>query len=249
MNLIFRALSTLILSFAIVSICQADISDFAQQITEANIYYQNKQYPMAAKTYEDLVNKGYKDGYLYYNLGNTYYRLGQMGPAILNYLRAKSLIPRDKDLEANLKSAYLETMDHLEGKQSNNIFLFWLDDFNQVETIQALVLSSLIFWITMIFQLFFKTGFWSIARSAMLCLLLLTAISAGAKHYWSANNLACVVLAKTIEVKSLPGSDSVTLYQLHEGAVLSVLETKDDWYKVELPDDKRGWVKKESVGI
>lgn len=245
----FLIISTLLLSLAFASVSIADNSDFATEITQANIHYSNKQYQDAAKAYEDILNKGYKNGYLYYNLGNAYYRLGTMGPAILNYLRAKFLIPRDKDLEANLKSASMETVDRLEEKPSKYIFISWLDDFNQLETIEAAVTTSILFWLTMIFRLFFSTDFWRLARNTMLCLMLVAIISAGAKHYLNTNYQTCVVLAKTVDVKSSPGMDSVSLYQLHEGAVASVLERKDDWYQIELPDDKKGWVKKDEIGI
>jgi tetratricopeptide (TPR) repeat protein len=245
----FQIISTLILTLAFASVCLADNTDFATEITQANIHYTNKQYQEAVKAYEELINKGYKSGHLYYNLGNAYYRLGRMGPAILNYLRAKPLIPRDKDLEANLKSSYMETIDHLEEKPSKNIFLFWLDDVNEIEAIEALVGASLLFWLTMAFQLFFKTGFCRLARNATLCLLLAAIISLGAKHYGTMNHQTCVVLANTVDVKSSPGADGVTLFQLHEGAVASIAERKDDWYQIELPDDKKGWIKKDSVGV
>jgi len=247
MKSIFQTLSILILLLVFASVCLADNNDFATEITQANIHYSNKQYQAAAKAYEDLIK--YNNGHLYYNLGNTYYRLGRMGPAILNYLRAKTLIPRDKDLEANLRSAYLETIDHLEEKPSMNIFLSWLDDFNQVETIVAVVATNLLFWLAMIFHLFFRTDFWRLARNTTLCLLLLTLISSGAKHYWNTNHLTGVVLANTVDVKSSPGADGVTLFQLHEGAVAAISERNDDWYQIELPDNKKGWVKKETIGI
>ena len=240
-------ISILILSLIFASPCLAGGNDFATQVTQANLHYQNKQYEEAAKAYEALIAEGYKNGHLYYNLGNAYYRLGQMGASILNYTRAKSLIPRDKDLEANLKSAYQETSDHLEGKES--ILLFWLDNFNQVEIVHALVVAGILFWLTMIARLFFRAAAWDIARNTTLCLLLFTTISAGAKYYWDTNNPTAVVLAKTIDVKSAPGADGITLFQLHEGAVASIAEEKDDWYKIELPDDKKGWVKKDALGI
>ena len=44
-----------------------------------------------------------ESGAVYYNLANSYFKDGQLGKAILNYERAKRLIPRDGDLGANYK--------------------------------------------------------------------------------------------------------------------------------------------------
>ncbi len=228
------------------SICLAAGEESTTQIVQANIHYQNKEYQAAAKIYEHLIDEGYKNGHLYYNLGNTYFRLGQMGPAILNYLKAKSLIPRDKDLDANLKTAYQETIDHLEAKQ--NDWLFWVEDFSRNELIQFLIITNLLFWLAMTGRLFFNTGFFDFARKTLLGLLILATVTVGARYYLDTHSLTGVVLEKTVDVKSNPVSDTITLFQLHEGAVADILEKKDNWYKIELPDDKRGWVRKEAIG-
>src|SRR4029077_19623718 len=45
---------------------------------------------------------GHESGPVYFNLGNAYFRAGNPGRAILNYERARRLMPRDPDLHANL---------------------------------------------------------------------------------------------------------------------------------------------------
>lgn len=221
--------------------------DVATEITQANIHYQNKQYNEAIKIYDRLLAGGYANGHLYYNLGNAHFRLGETGQAIYNYLQAKTLIPRDKDLDANLKSAFQETTDHLEEKNANNILFIWLSDFNLQESIQALAMINLIFWIALAGWIYFRTGFWDLARKTLLCLLVLAALTAVAKYHANTHSITGVVLAKTADIKSTPEPDNVTLFQLHEGAVVSIIEKKDDWYKIELPDEKKGWIKKEAL--
>ncbi len=240
---------TLLILFIARSTAWANNIDVATEITWANIHYQNKQYNEAINIYDRLVAEGYANGHLYYNLGNAHFRLGETGHAIYNYLKAKTLIPRDKDLDANLKSAFQETTDHLEEKHANNILFFWLNDFNFQESIQALVIINLIFWISLAGWIYFRTGFWDLARKTMLCLLILAAITAVAKYHANTRSIYGVVLAKTADIQSTPEPDNVTLFQLHEGAVVSITEKKDDWYKIELPDEKKGWIKKESIGI
>ena len=223
-------------------------SDPATEIIQGNINYHEKQYDSAVKIYERLIAEGYTNGHLYYNLGNAYFRLGQIGPDIHNYLKAKSLLPRDKDLDANLKSAFQETIDRLEGKQAGNIFLIWLENFNFLETLQILALANLLFWLSLTGWICFRSRLWDLGHKTTLALLILAITSASAKYYTETNNVSGVVLAKTADIKSTPEPDNVTLFQLHEGAVVSITGRKDDWYKIELPDDKKGWVKNASVG-
>ncbi len=68
------------------------------EVARANDLYSMNKYQEAADTYESIRIKGLNNGYLYYNLGNTYIRLGKTGPAILNYIRAYNFIPRDENL-------------------------------------------------------------------------------------------------------------------------------------------------------
>ena len=72
---------------------------------EANREFQGGRYATAAADYEKLLAAEGPRAAVYYNLGNCYQRLGQYGPAILAYERARLLTPRDPDLAANLALA------------------------------------------------------------------------------------------------------------------------------------------------
>ena len=52
-----------------------------------------------------IVERGHLNGHVFFNLGNTCIRLGELGRAILNYKKASVLLPRDGDLKANLQYA------------------------------------------------------------------------------------------------------------------------------------------------
>ena len=106
---------------------EAQEEDILLNISQANESYHEKDYPSAAKIFEDLIAQGQHNGYLYYNLGNTYMRLGKTGHAILNYLYAKTLLPRNENLDANLRYAISQTTDQLHPPQSGFLSgtLFW----------------------------------------------------------------------------------------------------------------------------
>ena len=71
----------------------------------ANQAYLEDRYEEAAGLYEMIVETGHLNGHVFFNLGNTYIRLGELGRALLNYKKASVLLPRDGDLKANLQYA------------------------------------------------------------------------------------------------------------------------------------------------
>ena len=73
--------------------------------TAAAAAYRAEDYDKAAAAYEEVLRGGKESGALYYNLGNSYFKKGSLGKAVLNYERARRLVPRDGDLNFNLEYA------------------------------------------------------------------------------------------------------------------------------------------------
>src|SRR5512141_279622 len=76
-----------------------------QRFEQGNEAYQQGKMSEAVEIYESILRNGYLSGPLYYNLGNAYYRAGNIPRAILNYERALRLMPGDEDLHHNLQLA------------------------------------------------------------------------------------------------------------------------------------------------
>ena len=85
-------------------------------MAEANGRYERGEYAEAAHMYEALIDRGYRDTAVYYNLGNTHLESGDLGRAVLNYLRAEEQSPRDPDILANLELARSRTVDQIEAE-------------------------------------------------------------------------------------------------------------------------------------
>src|SRR5450631_812344 len=62
-------------------------------------------YHESAALLESLLADGFRNGAVYYNLGNACFRAGQYGRAIAAYRKAKAYRPRDSYLDANLRQA------------------------------------------------------------------------------------------------------------------------------------------------
>ncbi len=77
-----------------------DLSDV--NFVSGNSAYQAGDYEGAIKEYQNLLKAGVKSFELYYNLGNAYYKKGDLPRALLYYLRAREMRPWDKDLNHNI---------------------------------------------------------------------------------------------------------------------------------------------------
>src|SRR5258705_237395 len=96
--------SLAVLLFVFISLplfAQASLADFA---VANKLYYENK-FGDAAVAYERLIQSGRASAAVYFNLGNAWFKSGQLGRAIAAYRRAESLTPRDPDVRANLQFA------------------------------------------------------------------------------------------------------------------------------------------------
>ena len=95
----------------VVGNASAQESSATDLMARANERYERGEYAEAAQQYEALIDRGYSDAALYFNLGNAYLENGDLGRAILNYLRARELSPRDPDIRDNLDLARGMTAD------------------------------------------------------------------------------------------------------------------------------------------
>ena len=116
MTIRYQCLKILIFWVGIVLFSATAWSQVSTEISRANQLYNQNQFDKAATIYEQVIDQGMENGHLYYNLGNTHFRLGNLPKAILNYVKAQNLLPRNEDVEANLNHALRQTVDQLDGR-------------------------------------------------------------------------------------------------------------------------------------
>ncbi|MCX6358105.1 MAG: tetratricopeptide repeat protein, partial [Candidatus Aureabacteria bacterium] len=90
------------------------VRDPRELYSRANRLYESGDYEGARAEYERLLSIGYAGSNLYYNLGNACCKLDQKGPAILYYMKALRLRPRDQDIKSNLEYALSLVEDRIE---------------------------------------------------------------------------------------------------------------------------------------
>lgn len=149
-----------------------DLPSAQEQFFEANRAYKDDRYSAAVEGYRKLVDDGYVSGHIYYNLGNAFFRLGEVGQAILFYERARLLIPRDDDLLFNLAHARSQTVDATGDVQSLGLNVFvGLDSLNVVEVFRVFSVINILFFAVLSVRLFNKAE-WSFYLSILLSILI-----------------------------------------------------------------------------
>ena len=86
----------------------------AQSLQDAAEAYSKENYSEAVQIYESLSDSLGVSSELYYNLGNSYYKLKQYPKAILNYERALLLSPGEEDIKVNLELARANIVDKID---------------------------------------------------------------------------------------------------------------------------------------
>ncbi|HSG98559.1 MAG TPA: hypothetical protein VLB27_00825 [candidate division Zixibacteria bacterium] len=99
----------------------------AESFAAANAQYDSANYIDAIRLYHEVIESGQESAALYYNLGNAYFEAGDLGYAILNYLRAERLDPADQDIQDNLAFARGFVTVQLEGVRLNPFTDFLTD--------------------------------------------------------------------------------------------------------------------------
>lgn len=241
----------LILLFALP---QASTDEMDFLFRKGNEFYETGKYQQAIEQYEKILSSGYESGPLYYNLGNVFFKLGQTGKSILYYERAKKLLPRDQDIEFNLKIANLYVADKI--KVPEQFFLFKsvtnFKNYFSIDTLGWIVLGFyLITMVLLIIRIFFRqrtarraTNVFLVPVVIILAVFALTLVS---RLYDQASISEGVIMQPKIEVLSSPAKDATELFSLHEGVKVRIEDSSGDWLKISLADGKVGWIDKIAI--
>jgi tetratricopeptide (TPR) repeat protein len=219
------------------------------RIAQAEQLYRDNNFQAAAEIYENLIRQGWAGGEIYYNLGNAYYKQGELGKAILNYERARRYLGKDPDLELNLKIANLRVPDRIEPiprlfiiklfQAAADLFTVrtWGMLLGAAEWVLLGCLAGLLFLRRPALRRFLSSLFFFTAVLALFCAVFFVS------GYWSAAKTSeGIVLVGAVEVRSAPEEASTELFTLHEGVKFRVLRQVAGWAEIHLADGKRGWM-------
>ena len=221
---------------------------------EGNELYRKNQFQEAAQAYESVLKTNKHSAELYFNLGNAYYKLNKVAPAIYNFEKALLLKPNDKTILNNL--AFAQKMQIDEVKEVPEVgFGKIVTNFTSSRHYNSwawiAVYGSffiLLFFIGYYFShrtLLKRIFFGGMFVSGLVLVLGITAALSEKEH--EILDRPAIVFDEQVEVKGEPKSDAQNAFVLHEGTKVEVMEELDDWRKIALPDGTDGWILKNSI--
>ena len=222
----------------------------AQTKADVDKMYQKGNYAQAVKGYEKLLKQG-ESAALYYNLGNSYYRLDNIPHAVLSYERAQRLAPGDEDIRFNLQLAQSKTIDNLT-PESEMFFVTWykaLVNYLSVDcwaflglVCLALSLAALVVYLFVDSDGFRKAV--KVAVPSFLFLFLLDTFFAVQQVYLLDSDDHGIIMSSSAVVRKTPDQQSAEAFILHEGSKVRIIDhSMSQWTEIQLSDGRQGWVR------
>lgn len=227
---------------------QMSADEALSKFVAGGMAYKEGRYDEAVSLYNEILRGGRVSGPLYYNLGNSYFKKGNLGRAVLSYERAGRFIPRDGDLNFNRRYARSRIVNYggektnLPGRLVRNFILFYTIDEMVIIMACAGIAVGIVYLISLYLYWPRPLTRWAIA---FLTLVFVT-YGAGliAKVRYERDTAVAVAAAESYFE---PRADSTVHFKLPEGAKVKILKTEEGWAKVRRPDGKTGWVPQDAL--
>ena len=214
---------------------------------DANAQYAEGNYAEAATQYEQILQEQ-PTAEVYYNLGNAYFKQGELAQSILAYERALRLKPSFKDAKHNLQFAQSRIIDNIEDTQS--FFLSnWLKAIRNALSQRVWMVGSIVLFIMALVGFFlfaFSQTLW-LRKTAFYCSVIALVISvmacanAGSLYQRDTQRSEAIITQGIVNAKSSPDRSGNDLFTVHEGTKVEIHEVIGDWCCVHVGNNI-GWM-------
>lgn len=244
---------------AIVSLAVSPAHAHAQRtfFDEGNRAYQENDFERALERYEQVVQSGYESAELYYNMGNAYFKLGDLGRSILFYERALRLQPRNRDVRANLelvRSLVIDEVVPLPGFWLFRVVDWWVHAIPRVWLIVIVTAGYVLAAAGLVTVLLARSaGLRALGIRVVIpavATLAIFGVNLIAVQWGIGTPTEAVVLADEVPVNSAPSDDqALELFTIHEGTKVRIDQDAGEWVEIVLADGKVGWARADGLGV
>jgi len=213
-------------------------------------------YEDAARGFQSVIDSGIENGRLYYNLGNTYVRLGRIGKAIACYRRAERLIPGDANLAENLRFARSLQQDRIAQPATADALrylLFWHYSIPLTQRAWFGATAYIATWVLLML------GLWLRPRPALLkwatagCAVVALTLAASVGFDLFVHDARAGVLTADNVILRKGNGDSYEPrydYRFSDGVEFTLDEPpRGEWLHVRLSDGKDGWIRRDQAEL
>ena len=243
------------LIFILVISSQSFSDQKIEKFQAANARYNNADYLGAIQLYEEIILEEWHSGYLYYNLGNAYFRAGMVGKSIWAYNKALKLSPRFDDIKYNLEIVNTKIKDRVTLPPEFFLVDFYIQLKNYFIFFEWLFLCGLV--------VFLSAGFFMLSKVLILNsnvvrrLILILSFSAFVLHLIAfdiyledSKETHGIIIFDDVHAFSGPfQGDSTRLFTINEGTRVSVLQNQGRWVETVLLSGERAWIPIEKIKV
>ena len=216
----------------------------------ADSAYAAADYATAIHIYEHLLSSQGEAASVYYNLGNAYFKVGDIAHSILNYERALLLSPSDDDILFNLELARSKAVDK-NATVTELFFVRWYRDFSSILTVDGWAKCGILCFIILILCLTLfifnkksktKKIIFIFALLSLICTILANVIASNQKDKMNYRESA-IIMEPSVTVRSTPSTSGTELFILHEGKKVTIKDNSmKEWKEIEIEDGNIGWL-------
>jgi tetratricopeptide (TPR) repeat protein len=221
---------------------------------KANNYYSKNKYKEAVSTYNQLLKSGESSAIVYYNLGNAFYKDGDIASALLYYEKAHKLSPGDEDINFNIRFANARTTDKIDEAPELFLSKWWRGVILAVSADTLGIVAIVLFLFgsgLLVFYFFSVSGsikkFSFFSGLALFFLGIVSIIIGGSQVGYFNSNKQAIVFTSSVSVKGSPADKANTVFVIHDGTKVNVLDNANGWLRIKLANGNEGWLKPSDV--
>ena len=223
----------------------AQQNDAAALWESANRYYAAGQYDSARIQYLQLLESDPENVAVWYNLGNTHYRLNDLPHAVWYYQKVLRVQPRHEAARQNLALAE-SRINGIAPRPESLFFIHWWNAVTATNTTNVWAILAFIFFVLTILVLYLKkdnklpySGRY--LSAAVVCFVLTTGCALYSyQHYVHYNK--SVVMQEHAVLLDAPKAAAKVLGNIPAGSTVSTSGKQSGFVKISLRNGRSGWI-------